>query len=299
MTGEKLQWHPAFQAVLRIELEEELEYLDIRNEQTLNKKPLQIDVLIIKNVKGVPITKNIGRIFKKYNIIEYKSPTDHLSINDFYKVYAYACLYQSNTEHEMEIAPDDITITFVSTRYPRKLLEHLKKKRHFEIENIDNGIYYISGDIFSMQLIVIRQLSKENNFWLKNLRNNIQNTNELQELVERYDGKQYSDIYQSAMDVIVHANWEKMKEVKRMCNALRELFAEELEECKQEGKQQGIEQGIEQGIKQGIALGVKRGRESGVLLAKRVFKLNSEGVSLEQIAAECNISLEYVQEILE
>ena len=45
--------------------------------------------------KDVKIQKNIGRIFRQYNIIEYKSPEDNLDIDDFYKVYAYACIYKS------------------------------------------------------------------------------------------------------------------------------------------------------------------------------------------------------------
>lgn len=84
----KLQWHPAFSAALRIELEEELEILDIVDEYQLSKKPLQMDILIVKKRKDIPVKKNIGRIFRKYNIIEYKAPDDYLSINDFYKVYA-------------------------------------------------------------------------------------------------------------------------------------------------------------------------------------------------------------------
>ena len=83
MKNTKLQWHPAFGAALRITLQEELEYLEMREEYLLSKKPLQMDILIIKKLKDVPIRKTIGRIFRKHNIIEYKSPGDSLSINDF------------------------------------------------------------------------------------------------------------------------------------------------------------------------------------------------------------------------
>ena len=76
MSEEKLQWHPAFSAALHIELEEELDVLYIEEEHMLSKKPMQVDVLIIKKEKDVPIRKNIGRIFRKYNIIEYKAPDD-------------------------------------------------------------------------------------------------------------------------------------------------------------------------------------------------------------------------------
>ena len=72
---DKIQWHPAFDAALQIELEDEAEYLEFEPEHLLSKKPMQIDVLV-KNEKDVKIKKNIGRIFRQYNIIEYKSPDD-------------------------------------------------------------------------------------------------------------------------------------------------------------------------------------------------------------------------------
>ena len=85
-----LQWHPAFYADIQIELEEEAGLLVFENEHQLGTKPKEIDVLIVKKEAEVPIRKNIGRIFRKHNIVEYKSPTDYLSIDDFYKVYGYA-----------------------------------------------------------------------------------------------------------------------------------------------------------------------------------------------------------------
>ena len=45
---------------------------------------MQIDVLV-KNERHVKIQKNIGRIFRQYNVVEYKSPEDDLNIDDFYK----------------------------------------------------------------------------------------------------------------------------------------------------------------------------------------------------------------------
>ena len=43
-----LQWHSAFYAGIRIELEEENENLFLENEHMMGTKPMQIDVLIIK-----------------------------------------------------------------------------------------------------------------------------------------------------------------------------------------------------------------------------------------------------------
>ena len=50
------------------------------------KQTTSLNKLIIKVKEGERIQKNIGRIFRKYNIIEYKEPGETLTINDFYKV---------------------------------------------------------------------------------------------------------------------------------------------------------------------------------------------------------------------
>ena len=123
MDKTKLQWHPAFGDALRITLQDEMQYLEMHEEHLLSKKPLQMDILIIKKLQEVQIKKTIGRVFRKHNIIEYKSPDDSLSVNDFYKVYGYACIYQSNTDRIKEIDPEELTLTFVCSHYPRELLD--------------------------------------------------------------------------------------------------------------------------------------------------------------------------------
>lgn len=75
------QWHPAFYAGLQIELSQERENLIFENEHQLGTRPKEIDVLIVKKKPDTVIHKNIGQIFKRYNIIEYKSPSDYLSID--------------------------------------------------------------------------------------------------------------------------------------------------------------------------------------------------------------------------
>jgi hypothetical protein len=55
----------------------------------LTAEPLKIDVVVIKKARDLVINKNIAVIFREYNLLEYKNPTKHVSIKDFYKVYAY------------------------------------------------------------------------------------------------------------------------------------------------------------------------------------------------------------------
>ena len=131
---QNLQWHPGFYAAIQIEFKNEQSMLIFENEHHLGTKPKQIDVLIIKKNSGAAIQKNIGRIFRQHNIIEYKEPDDYLSINDFYRTYAYACFYQSDTDGVCDISPEELTITFVCGHYPHKLIKHLADVRGMSVE---------------------------------------------------------------------------------------------------------------------------------------------------------------------
>lgn len=158
---ETLQWHPAFYAGIQIEFEDEADKLIFENEHQLGTKPKEIDVLIIKKRPDVQIQKNLGKIFRTHNLIEYKSPTDSLSIDDFYKVYGYACFYKSDTTAVDEIPSEEITITFVCKRFPRNLVQKLLGSRRLTLQKVDDGIHYLIGDHFPIQIVVTSQLSAE------------------------------------------------------------------------------------------------------------------------------------------
>jgi hypothetical protein len=86
-------WHPAFVEALRLELEQYEDALEFYPEFQLTTGPLRIDVVIIKKLKDLVIKKNIAAIFKTGNLVEFKSPGDYVAVENFYKVYGYACLY--------------------------------------------------------------------------------------------------------------------------------------------------------------------------------------------------------------
>ena len=108
--SQKLQWHPAFCSALRLELLEDAENLEFTDEFQLTEKPLQIDCTVVKVKKDCKIKNEIGKIFRKHNIFEYKSPKDELNIDTFYKAVAYACLYKVLPNHVDEIPAEEIYI---------------------------------------------------------------------------------------------------------------------------------------------------------------------------------------------
>ncbi len=238
------QWHPAFYAGIQIELKDYAKDLVFENEHMLSNKPMQIDVLIIKKNTKEKIQKNIGQIFQKYNIIEYKSPTDYLSIDDFYKVYGYTCFYKADTGGANAIKTEELTIAFVCSHYPQKLIKHLREERKKKIKEQENGIYYIQDDLFLIQLIIVTQLSEEQNLWLRSLTNCLTEAKIAEKLIRAYEGHNHDTLYSSIMEVIVNANKEQFLEVKKMCNALKELMKDELEERERYGISKGISQGI-------------------------------------------------------
>lgn len=247
-----LQWHPAFFAGIRIEFCKEESKMNFESEHQLGMKPMQIDVLIVKKNSKEPLEKNIGRIFRKHNIVEYKSPKDYLSIDDFYKVYGYACFYKADVSEVDSVKINEITLTFVCKGYPRKLVQHLIQERGFGMEEFDKGIYYIMGDIFPIQLIVTSRLSKENNFWLKNLTDDLSDADAVKELAKEYQGHRENTLYRSVMNVIIKANEELFKEESGVCEAIIDLFRDEYDKGVEDAKQLGVQQGVMSLVRKGL-----------------------------------------------
>lgn len=237
-----LQWHPAFYAGIQIEFAEEAHHLVFENEHQLGTKPKEIDVLIIKKDSNVSIRKNIGRIFRTHNIIEYKSPEDYLSIDDFYKVHGYACFYKSDVSKIDEIKAREITISFVTKHYPRNVIKHLEREQHLEVGKQEKGIYYVYGDYFPIQFVVTSQLTDEMNFWLHNLTNDLKETSRADNIMNKYKSHENDNLHQSVMDIIVSANKEVFKEADDMCQALNKLREELIEEHIQKLAEERVEE---------------------------------------------------------
>ena len=241
------QWHPANYAGLQIEFEDEKKYLSFEEEHQLGTKPMAIDILIIKNTEGYKVKKNIGHIFRKYNIIEYKSPDDYLSIDDFYKVYGYTCFYKADTPTVNQIEVNELTITFISRKYPRKLLRHLELERGFAILKIESGIYYIVGDAIPIQFIVANKLSQTENLWLKGLTNQLHNYELTAALTKDYYEHKQNTLYESVMDIIMRANKKQFEEANNMCEAMKEFIWEHYGDEIMKEKQASFTNGTQNG----------------------------------------------------
>ena len=238
--SQKLQWHPAFCSALRLELLEDAENLEFTDEFQLTEKPLQIDCTVVKVKRDCKIKNEIGKIFRKHNIFEYKSPRDELNIDTFYKAVAYACLYKVLPNHVNEIPAEEITITLIRDRKPVKLLGELEKSG-YGYKKEAAGIYYVNGAMFPVQIIVSSELDVDMHVQLKALTDNLDEPlmwkylQEVSVFTERE--KNLADV---VLQVIVISNMEKVQKWKgseqTMCEALRVLMKEELKAERAEGQ---------------------------------------------------------------
>ena len=170
---EKTDWHTAFQSAMQLELRANKTELTYQREYELTKQPMRIDFLVIKKNSGAKIQNEIGQIFRTYNIMEYKSPDDDLTIDTFYKVLGYGCIYKAEAGQKVnEIPANELTVSFVRERKPRKMMQMLQKNGCI-IERKFPGIYYVRKSLFPIQIIVGRELSENSHICLKALTRNL------------------------------------------------------------------------------------------------------------------------------
>ena len=137
-----------------------------------------------------------------------------------------------------------MTITLVCSRYPKKLLQYLQKEKDLEIVKTEEGIYYINGLDIPVQLILLHQLNRKKNLWLRSIGGRLSGWQEAEELIQEYKKHKKDERYRSVMNLIVRVNRDLFLEVKHMCQALEELMADELEAMRNEGEKDGRQEAI-------------------------------------------------------
>ena len=124
------------------------------------------------------------------------------------------------------------------------------------------------------------------------LTDDLKSVEEANKILDKYEGHQKENLHKSVMDIIVNANRELFKEAKEVCEALRELMKEELEEREKNGRIAGEKAGRIEGEKVGRIEGEKVG-ERNVKIYLIQTKL-SKGKSVEAIAEDLEDSVENI-----
>ena len=226
--------------------------IEIIPEYQLYKEPMRIDIVVIKLLEDAVIKNAVMKFFRKHNILEFKGPTDILSIEAFDRVLSYFYAYLSKNSVKF----DDATITFVTVKKPEKLFEILRNDRKYKIVCArHSGIYYIksSGSFPAMQLVVNSELS-DSDWLISSIRDNW-TVEEGIEIVKRFEDTRDNDLLREVMFSLWTANIDIMKEVDEMTIEERKAMkflddwavkSGRAKEWEQEGMQKGMQQGMRQ-----------------------------------------------------
>ena len=280
---EKLQWHPAFCAATELELRQDLDVLELIPEYNLSKKPLQIDLVIIKKMDWKRTLQNeIGHIMRGHNILEYKGPGDELTIDSFFKVIGYASLYKAQGIAVNKIPASEVTVSFFRNAYPKALFQELKKEGYI-LKKMYPGIYYVRGKVpFPVQVVVTSQLERKANCSLRVLTTQVemQDAELFLEQIHYLESKNERSNIDSVLQVSVNANkqvYSLLRRQNEMCEALRELMKDEIEK--------ELENKLEQGEK--------------LQLIRQVIKKLQKGNSVEETADMLEEEPENIRKIYE
>ena len=151
-----------------------------------------------------------------------------------------------------EIPAEEITITLIRDRKPVKLLGELEKSG-YECQKETAGIYYVYDVMFPVQIIASSELDTDMHVQLKALTNHLEESLMRQYLlqVSTFEGRE-KNLADIVLQVIVNSNMEKVREWKGgeriMCEALRVLMADELNEERVEGQREGRVEGQREGL---------------------------------------------------
>ena len=219
-----------------------------------NTKPLEVDLLVIKKDSDIQITNEIGKLFRGHNIVEYKSPLDHLDIDTFYKTGAYAGLYKAYGKTVDERKAADVTVSMLRESKPTGLFGYFKE-HGIRVTNPYKGIYYVMDAVlFPTQIIVTKELNAEEHIWLKALSGGMQKQQmrNLLEKIEKLDLRFDRELADSVLQVSISANKQIVEELRgdeSMCQALLEIMEPEINKIKETVKEEVTRQERQNGIK--------------------------------------------------
>ena len=241
-TPDKIQFHPGFYGAAELEFRLETAEIEFNIEYNLSKEPLRVDLLVVGKHDNMQLENEAGRIFKRYNIIEYKSPDDGLTIDDFFKTIGYACLYKALGKTVNQISEKQVTVSLFRDTYPQELFRTLKESGR-SIEEKYPGIYYVSGNVqFAVQIVVMNQLDSKKHSAFRVLSKNAKEEDVRRFLEESLTLKNQGDRENAdaVFEVSIAANaalYEKIRSDEVMCKAMENLMKDVIaqrEEARQE-----------------------------------------------------------------
>lgn len=254
----KIEYHYGFYGAVHAEYEPmniDMEYLQ---EHELGNEPVRMDMLIIKHEER-PLTDPVGSFFRTYNVLEYKSPVDSLTEDDFYKVQGYALLYKGITGG---VPLSGMTVSIFRHIYPRDMISKLRGNG-LTVEEAHPGVYRVRGAVsVPAQIVVTSKLPRDGYEAFRALSKDA-TKEDIAKLLSNTDPQMF-DYIRPVLEVSISINrdiFEEIKEDGAMSEAVRKYFADDF---KREHSY-GLAEGRKEGISEGRTAGLAEGRREGIL----------------------------------
>ncbi len=274
-----IDWHSGFAGGLGLCFRRYRDYITIVREHQLSKQPMRIDFIVLKKKPDIIIDNVLGRDFRTYNIIEYKNPYDALNIDVIWKVIGYAAFYKSQGNKINEISSKEITVSIFRDKISSKLIKVLRKEG-IQVIDQHNGIYKLSGLIdIPIRLVSISELSENELLSLRIMVRNAdkENVRAFLEESRKYKTPGDKSDADAVLQVSCEANVEMYKRLRGesdMCEALKELMAEDIEKEKIKSKNEGIQTGVDKGISGAVSILRQIGMDEGLIVDKLCKQYN-------------------------
>ena len=271
-TSTHTDWHKAIFCAVQLDLKDYAHLLEYKKELSLSSNNNRIDFLVIKKLSDFQIPKHIASIFRTHNLFEAKGNGSTLTKDAYYKTNGHAGYYITNYEGSNTLDRREVTLTFPTFRYPRKLFKHLTKECNKTIENPFPGVYYISKEMYATQVIVIKELLPEDSMYLHCLTPEINNPNLINTLTNDCNSYKDNKLYISYMNQFFY--FHTKGEPTMVCEGVLHYFGTSSEEIAEKIREQDKQIYLPQ---------IER-------LTDNVNLLTDKIAHLEQLLAEHNIA---------
>ncbi len=177
-------------------------------------------------------------IFRSYNLFEIKGIGSSADTDAYYKTIGYAGLFIDQVGEKNQYTALDVSLTFLSMHYPRSLIKHLTKERDLVVAKSSPGIYTVSKEIFSVQIIVTGELMPEENLYLHCLTKDMPDTRVLDRIAADFKEHRGQPLYNSYLHQLATAYMARKGETMIICEGLLNLFGTSSEEIIENTRQE-------------------------------------------------------------
>jgi len=210
-------WHRGFEAVLRIDTYAYGDRVKISTEVELGADTPRADYLMLVDDAGIQMKKEIFRIFRRFNIIEYKNPNDSLNSRVIRKIRGYANLFIGTAAHEGEIPEDQVTLSIFRYRKNKTLFRKMEKEGRLKNDPVP-GIYHVSGMTdLPFQIVIMEELQGAQYAAYRSQTEGADKDDIIQVLLNYRQGGESTvrEYYQILLDLVTEKNAKTLGELER------------------------------------------------------------------------------------